>query len=195
MARLRLKIYFKYISIILILLVSCFLIFQTNVKGYLNSYFDKENNFILETEHGPKGGDEVNLVDLNEINQNQVPNYGWPIASYGEHYKNNKDTYDKYPLYKSHSEYGFIEPLIKFDSSIATSDIVKINNNKYVFGSMGKSGEGYKSLYFFDLDNEKNVTNLEQVKLYERIRDLKFKDDKLFLFLENTASIGIIDLI
>ena len=24
-------------------------------------YFDKENNFILETEHGPKGGDEINL--------------------------------------------------------------------------------------------------------------------------------------
>ena len=24
--------------------------------------FDKENNFILETEHGPQGGDEINLI-------------------------------------------------------------------------------------------------------------------------------------
>lgn len=48
MARLRIKIYFKYISIILILLVSCFLIFQTNVKGYLNSYFDKETKLFIK---------------------------------------------------------------------------------------------------------------------------------------------------
>ncbi len=25
-------------------------------------YVNKENNFILETEHGPKGGDEINLI-------------------------------------------------------------------------------------------------------------------------------------
>ena len=26
-------------------------------------YFDRENNFILETEHGPMGGDEINLTN------------------------------------------------------------------------------------------------------------------------------------
>ena len=26
-------------------------------------YFDEENNFILETEHGPMGGDEINLIE------------------------------------------------------------------------------------------------------------------------------------
>jgi hypothetical protein len=30
-------------------------------------YFDKENNFILETEHGPQGGDEINLINIDEI--------------------------------------------------------------------------------------------------------------------------------
>ena len=27
-------------------------------------YFDEINNFILETEHGPKGGDEINILIL-----------------------------------------------------------------------------------------------------------------------------------
>ena len=31
-------------------------------------YFDNVNNFILETEHGPYGGDEINLIDVDEIN-------------------------------------------------------------------------------------------------------------------------------
>ena len=52
-------------------------------------YFDKEKNFILETEHGPNGGDEINLIDVNSININEPLNYGWAIASYGEHYYKN----------------------------------------------------------------------------------------------------------
>ena len=28
-------------------------------------YFDKDQNFILETEHGPKGGDEINIISEN----------------------------------------------------------------------------------------------------------------------------------
>ena len=42
------------------------------------------NNSILSTEHGPKGGDEVNLI-LSE-NFDKIENYGWPISSYGDHY-------------------------------------------------------------------------------------------------------------
>ena len=38
------------------------------------------------------------------------------------------------------------------------------------------------------------IINLKQVKVFERIRDLSVKDDKLYLFMENTASIGVINL-
>ena len=77
-------------------------------------FFDSKNDILLEAEHGPEGGDEINLIKLN---QREIPNYGWAISSYGEHYggKNasyNKKKYVKYPLHKSHEEYGFIEPLI-----------------------------------------------------------------------------------
>ena len=173
-------------------------------------YFNKENNFLLSTEHGPQGGDEINLIDLNEINEDKIPNYGWAISSYGEHYgdrsRHTKEKYEKYPLYKSHSKYGFIEPLKIYVPSIGISNIVKIGKNKYVHGSMGgptgrgrstknkEVRDGDKSLYFFELNEQRQIINLKQVKVFERIRDLEFKNNQLYLFMENTASIGIIHL-
>jgi len=156
-------------------------------------YFDKENNLILATEHGPQGGDEVNLIEVNKLNEKKVQNYGWPISSYGEHYggkhEGNKKRYEKYPLYKSHVEYGFIEPLKSFVPSIAISKIVKIGPKKYVLGSMRD-----KSLYFFELNEQKQIFNLERVEVFERVRDLRLNNNHLYLFLEDTASIGLINL-
>ena len=156
-------------------------------------YFDKENNFLLETEHGPMGGDEVNLIEVNKINRDNIQNYGWAISSAGEHYggkiEANKTRYEKYPLYKSHSEHGFIEPLKSFVPSIGISEIVKIGQNKYVVSSMKD-----KSLYFFELNKQKQIINLNRVEVFERVRDLSLKNNQLFLFMEDTASIGVLNL-
>ena len=163
-------------------------IFSMGHRNPQGLYFDKQNNIVLETEHGPKGGDEINVI---EIDEEKILNYGWPIASYGEHYnRKNKAVYQKYPLYKSHKQFGFIEPLKSFVPSIGISEITKIADNKYVFGSMVG-----KSIFFFDLDNIKKINNLKKIDVFERVRDLKFKNNKLYLFLENTSSIGVIDLV
>ena len=156
-------------------------------------YFDKENNFILASEHGPQGGDEINLIEVNKINKDKIQNFGWPISSAGEHYggktAENKKKYEKYPLYKSHSKYGFIEPLKSFVPSIAISEIVKVGQNRYVASSMLD-----KSLYFFELNEKKQIINLNRVEVFERVRDLRFNNNQLFLFMEDTASIGVINL-
>ena len=149
-------------------------------------YFDKEKNFIIETEHGPRGGDEINIIDLNK---NIISNYGWAISSYGKHYggksKKNKIKYEKYPLYKSHSKYGFIEPIKSFEPSIGISEITKIDKNSYVVSSL-KDG----SLYFFVLNENQEISKLKRIEVFERIRDIIFDDNNLYLFLEDTASIG-----
>ena len=155
-------------------------------------YFDKENNFILETEHGPKGGDEINLIQVNKISDDKIQNYGWAISSAGTHYEGkwgNKKRYEKYPLYNSHSEHGFIEPLNSFVPSIGISEIVKTEKNKYIVSSLRD-----KSLYYFELNKQREIINLNRVEVFERIRDLRFKDNKLYLFMEDSASIGVINL-
>ena len=155
-------------------------------------YLDKENNFLLSTEHGPKGGDEINLLKEINKNENNMFNFGWPIASAGEHYggksRSNKKKYEKYPLYKSHSDNGFVEPLYSFVPSIGISEIVKTGKDNYVVSSLNDN-----SLYFFTLKDVSSIKK-NRVRIGERIRDLKFKNNYLYLFLEDTASIGIINL-
>lgn len=171
-------------------------------------YYDKNNSFIISTEHGPKGGDEINLISkLDKFEQN----YGWPISSYGEHYtiklgKNhmiNKYKYKKYPLYKSHKDKGFIEPLKYFKQSIGISQIIKKkgfdnDNNeehKFLFTSLKN-----KRLYLIQLDKNFNLKNKDKIEagsfdMKERVRDIIYIDKDLetyALFLENEPSLAII---
>tara|TARA_B100001121_G_scaffold60780_1_gene53413 strand:+ start:598 stop:2031 length:1434 start_codon:yes stop_codon:yes gene_type:complete len=164
-----------------------------NVQGI---YYDKKKNLIFISEHGPKGGDEINILNLSNTYKEKVPNFGWPISSYGEHYgkpntEENLKKYKKAPLNKSHIDFGFIEPSKYFNPAIAPSTILKIdkkNESKILLGSMLK-----KSIYEFNLDNKNNLLNSKNIFLGERVRDfLYLKDEeKLLVFLENSASIAI----
>ena len=41
---------------------------------------------------------------------------------------------------------------------------------------------------------QKQIINLIRVEVFERVRDLRFNDNQLYLFMEDTASIGVINL-
>ena len=88
-----------------------------------------------------------------------------------------------------HSDHGFIEPLYSFVPSIGISEIVKIGQNKYVVSSLKD-----KSLYFFEMNEKNQIINLNRISVFERVRDLRFYNNQLYLFMENTASIGILNL-
>ena len=162
-------------------------------------FFDKENRFIYSTEHGPKGGDEINIIK----NLSNYTNFGWPISSYGEHYghpeKNNSKLYKFAPLYKSHKDHGFVEPEVYFTPSIGISELILINiSNKKILitGSLGYDlNEGDMSLHIF-LDNDGKLIDHNIIPLNERVRDLIFINEKklILLFLESSASIGLIKL-
>ena len=159
-------------------------------------YYDKENNFLLETEHGPLGGDEINLIELENLNNKEIPNYGWAISSAGEFWGwdalwdyEKKIKKKKYPLHKSHKKYGFIEPLKSFVPAPGLSEITKIKNNLYVLSSLK-----HRSLYFFELDKQNKIINFTREIVSERVRDIIYRDNKLYLFLEDTATIGILSV-
>ena len=155
-------------------------------------FYNEEENILLEAEHGPQGGDEINVIKLDH---KTIQNFGWAISSYGEHYggkiaaTENKKKYEKYPLHKSHSEYGFIEPLKYFNPSIGISQIIGLNNeNQYVAASLKAH-----SLYFFEYNynnKENNFNIIKQLDIGERIRDMIYYNKKLYLYLEDTASLA-----
>ena len=68
-------------------------------------------------------------------------------------------------------------------------EIVKVEQNKYVVSSL--IGQ---SLYFFELNEQNQIINLDRVEVFERVRDLRFNNSQLYLFMEDTASIGVINL-
>ena len=167
-------------------------------------YYDNIKNIIISTDHGPKGGDEINInfSPDDEI----IENYGWPISSYGKHYGeyNNPEFYKKYPLYKSHSDHGFIEPIKFYKIAIAISEIIKLPRefeknaiNDFFVSAMGKDLiEGDLSIHHLSIDNEyKNIIREDIIPIGERIRDLMYIKDinKVVMFLENSASVGVLN--
>ncbi|MCA0132273.1 PQQ-dependent sugar dehydrogenase [Winogradskyella alexanderae] len=72
---------------------------------------------IWTHEHGPKGGDEINVIKKGK-------NYGWPVISYGVNYSGTKFT-------DLTEKEGMEQPLHYWDPSIAPSGMAFINSNKY----------------------------------------------------------------
>ena len=173
-----------------------------NVQGM---FYDKKKDILFSIDHGPQGGDEINL-NFFPLN-NKLKNYGWPIASYGEHYggkiDKNKKKYEKAPLLKSHKKNGFIEPHKFFVPSIAPSDILSIpkkfdknfTNNIYISSLGFKNTKGRRSIHTFKLNSNFELENHEIIRLDDRVRDMEYSEkiNSIFLFLEKTASIGILE--
>ena len=153
-------------------------------------YYNLDKDYVISTEHGPHGGDEINL----NLNTKIVKNFGWAISSYGEHYGGkesyeNKSKYKKYPLHKSHKDYNFIEPIKYFVPSIGISQLIQIKQNKFLLSSLKD-----ESIYTFTLNKKNELTEFKRIEIGERIRDMVYDSEKkeVVLFLENTASIGIL---
>lgn len=156
-------------------------------------YYDKERDLIISTEHGQKGGDEVNNIIFNK---DSISNYGWPIASYSTYYGyENKEIKKIAPFKKSHKENGFIEPMIYFTPALGISQIIpdinidKTIENKFLVTSMRQ-----QKIVFVNLNYENNsATVIDELKINERIRDIiKFENNNYLLFLENSPAVGIL---
>ena len=143
-------------------------------------------DIILSTEHGPRGGDELNRIYFNK-------NYGWPIASYGNSYKDKSLTYKK-----SHQANSFEEPLFVFLPSIGISELIflpnkfdkKWNENILVSSLNGRSIHRIK----FENSNFRKILYNEKIYIGERIRDIKYVDkyNLIILALERTGSVGVL---
>ncbi len=175
-----------------------------NVQGL---YIDKKNDTIISTEHGPMGGDEVN-INVNFLSKTR--NFGWPISSYGEHYGFSKRNdshplYKEAPLYKSHKDHGFNEPIKYFVPSIGISEIVKLSeemsvdrdSHNFMLGALGtKPSEGDMSLHFLEISNDySSIKSHDIVNINSRVRDiLTINESNVLVMLETDSTIGLLKL-
>jgi hypothetical protein len=165
-------------------------------------YFSKKFNEIWSTEHGPFGGDEINFN--NSFAVKTTLNFGWPQASYGAHYGageyllkangyeliENRDfpAYQSSPLYKSHSQHGFSEPIIQLTPSVGISQISEVSNSysqvnakrSFIVGTMGYSSSKFipsVSMLIFSFDEKNKLLPQDQIIMNERMRDLIYDQE------------------
>ena len=156
-------------------------------------YFLKKKNLIINTEHGPQGGDEINF---NFYSEEESKNFGWPISSYGIPYPSQDKNFYKNNgfLKKSHSQYGFLEPIKYFVPSIGISEIVHVNGKddaERLFVASLRAN----SIYMIEFNESmKKILKVNRFNFKNtRVRDLKYdkKTQTFFMILENTPAIGI----
>ena len=120
------------------------------------------SSILFETEHGPRGGDELNILSSGK-------NYGWPEITYGKNYSGT--TITKY----THKE-GMEQPVIHWTPSIAVCGIdfydgELFNNWK---NNLLVSSLKFERLYRLEIDDDDKV--IDQEIIYEagsRIRDVQ----------------------
>lgn len=119
---------------------------------------------LYTSEHGPRGGDELNIIEKGV-------DYGWPAVTYGEPYSSGDYVRPK----ETGSHDGYRKPLTYWVPSVAPTELVQLSGSQW--GSwagqivMGTLRE--ESLIFIELLDPKKVGKLTTHPVNERIRDLE----------------------
>ncbi|WP_213288003.1 PQQ-dependent sugar dehydrogenase [Bradyrhizobium sp. sGM-13] len=130
-----------------------------------------------EIEHGPRGGDEVNIVGKGK-------NYGWPVIGYGIDYSGAK-------IHQSTARDGMEQPLKYWVPSIAPSGMVFYTGKLFPKWNGSLFTGALRSAMLVRLTlNGNAVTSEERLlqNLHERIRDVRQGPDGALWLLTDSSN-------
>jgi cytochrome c2 len=134
---------------------------------------------IWSTEHGPQGGDELNLIVRGA-------NYGWPLVTYGTDYGS-----AAWPLSRVQGRHdGYQQPTFVWTPSIGVSNLIRIEQNRFPVwkGDLMVSSLHGHSLFRIRLLDQ-HVVFAEPIEIGERIRDIVEGHDGRLILWTDTSSI------
>lgn len=141
-----------------------------NIQGIA---VDKATSTTWTTEHGPRGGDELNLTEAGK-------NYGWPKASFGREYRTNE-------LVSPHTSLpGMVDPLIVWTPVTAASGLAFYTGDKFPGwkGDLFSGGLVSQDVRRIDLENNK-VVKQEGIPIGQRVRMVvQGPDDLLYVLTD-----------
>ncbi len=135
---------------------------------------------IWTHEHGPRGGDEINIIRKGK-------NYGWPKTSFGINYSGSKFT-------NKTSIKGMEDPLHHWTPSIAPSGMAFISSNRYgdYKGSLLVGSLKFQYVSICTLDNGKVIKEEKILEDLGRVRSIEQGPDGfIYVGIEN---LGIVRL-
>lgn len=158
-------------------------IYALGIRNALGLYVHPDTGRIWETENGPLGGDELNVIEAGR-------NYGWPVVSYGRDYTGNKlgglsGTTSERPWAP-----GMEEPFAFWMPSPALAGIVFYTGDRFpawrgnaFIAAMGRGNLGSRQLHriVFDAQGRIQRNGIRPVlaELKQRIRDVRQGPDGL----------------
>ena len=167
-------------------------IYALGIRNSNGLTFHPRSGELWETENGPQGGDEINIIRPGA-------NYGWPVITYGRAYSNDPDGIRSGlpppTIQPPTAAPGMEQPLVYYTPSISISGMVFYTGDKFpewtghLFAG-GLQGEQLSRVAF-------NAQGLESrretllTELGQRIRDVKQSPDG-FLYLTTDMEDGAV---
>jgi glucose/arabinose dehydrogenase len=137
---------------------------------------------LWELEHGPRGGDELNLIEPGK-------NYGWPLVSYGHNY-------DGVPIPNPDTRPDLTKPVIYWVPVIAPGNLMFYKGAMFPQwnGSALASGLISKALIRITFDGKGGAQTAERWDVGHRIRDVEVAPDGALWMIEDAKSGGVFRL-
>ena len=134
---------------------------------------------LWEVEHGPRGGDELNLIEPGK-------NYGWPLVSYATNYNG-------VPIPSPDTRSDLQKPVIYWTPVIAPGSLTFYQGKMFPQwnGSALIGGLASKTLNRIVFDGKGGATTAERWDVGKQIRDQAVAPDGAVWMIENTATGGL----
>jgi len=134
---------------------------------------------LWEVEHGPRGGDELNLIEPGK-------NYGWPLVSYATNYNG-------VPIPSPDTRPDLTRPVIYWTPIIAPGNLTFYTGAMFPQwrGSALMSGLETQSLNRITFDGKGGATPAERWSVGHRIRDVEVGPDGALWMLEDANPGGL----
>jgi glucose/arabinose dehydrogenase len=136
---------------------------------------------LWEMEHGPRGGDELNLIEPGK-------NYGWPLVSYATNYNG-----APIPSPDANPPAGLTKPVIYWNPVIAPGSLTFYKGKMFPQwqGSALVGGMVSQSLNRITFDGKGGAKTAERWAVGHRIRDVAVAPDGALWMVEDTTTGGL----
>ena len=154
-----------------------------NIQGLV---VHPETGQIWATEHGPRGGDELNLLEAGK-------NYGWPVVTLGLNYRDQQE----FPHSEARRKEGMVDPVYELLPTHAPSGLAIVNPGHFTARwdhnllAGGLRAERIRRLVVDNPEGFYEVIHDEELLLKEigRIRDVRIGPDNN-IYIVNDARDG-----
>jgi glucose/arabinose dehydrogenase len=134
---------------------------------------------LWEVEHGPRGGDELNLIEPGK-------NYGWPLVSYATNYNG-------VPIPSPETRTDLTRPVMYWTPVIAPGSLTFYKGAMFPQwqGSALVGGMGTQTLNRITFDGKGGATAAERWRVDHRIRDVAVAPDGAVWMVEDAREGGL----